>query len=136
MEFTGTWCAMCPAGMTRLNYLISSSYEGIVYLMSFHVDGTSADPMTIEQSSILSRKFAISGYPSCVVDMRGTMGLSENYSVMRAIFNESLEKYPAHCGVAISSVYNEVDSEAKVTVKVTSEKRLITAWYCMLLKMD
>ena len=122
MEFTGTWCAMCPAGMTRLNYLISSSYEGIVYLMSFHVDGTSADPMTIEQSSILSRKFAISGYPSCVVDMRGTMGLSENYSVMRAIFNESLEKYPAHCGVAISSVYNEVDSEAKVTVKVTSEK--------------
>ena len=50
MEFTGTWCAMCPAGMTRLNYLISSSYEGVVYLMSFHVDGTSADPMTIEQS--------------------------------------------------------------------------------------
>ena len=79
MEFTGTWCAMCPAGMTRLNYLISSSYEGIVYLMSFHVDGTSADPMTIEQSSILSRKFAISGYPSCVVDMREAMGLSENY---------------------------------------------------------
>ena len=33
-----------------------------------------------------------------------------------------MEKYPAHCGVAISSVYNEVDSEAKVTVKVTSEK--------------
>ena len=52
MEFTGTWCAMCPAGMTRLNYLISSSYEGVVYLMSFHVDGTSADPMTIEQSSL------------------------------------------------------------------------------------
>ena len=33
MEFTGTWCAMCPAGMTRLNYLINSSYEGVVYLM-------------------------------------------------------------------------------------------------------
>ncbi len=68
MEFTGTWCAMCPAGMTRLNYLISSSYEGVVYLMSFHVDGTSADPMTIEQSSLLSRKFSISSYPSCVVE--------------------------------------------------------------------
>lgn len=82
---------------------LSDKFElrGIVYLMSFHVDGTSADPMTIEQSSILSRKFAISGYPSCVVDMRGTMGLSENYSVMRAIFNESL-KIPAHCGEAIS----------------------------------
>ena len=119
MEFTGTWCAMCPAGMTRLNYLISSSYEGIVYLMSFHVDGTSADPMTIEQSSILSRKFAISGYPSCVVDMRGTMGLSENYSVMRAIFNESLEEYPASCGVAIQSQYN---GQADVTVRITSEK--------------
>lgn len=65
--------------------------------------------------------------------MRGTMGLSENYSVMRAIFNESLEKYPAHCGVAISSVYNEVDSEAKVTVKVTSEK---TADYRLVLYVD
>lgn len=119
MEFTGTWCAMCPAGMTRLNYLISSSYEGIVYLMSFHVDGTSADPMTIEQSSILSRKFAISGYPSCVVDMREAMGLSENYSVMRAVFNKSLEEYPASCGVAIQSQYN---GQADVTVSVKSEK--------------
>ena len=89
MEFTGTWCAMCPAAMT------------------------------IEQSSILSRKFAISGYPSCVVDMRGTMGLSENYSVMRAIFNESLEEYPASCGVAIQSQYN---GQADVTVRITSEK--------------
>lgn len=122
MEFTGTWCAMCPAGMTRLNYLISSDYEGIVYLMSFHVNGTSADPMAIEQSSILSKKFAISGYPSCVVDMRKEMGLSENYTVMRTIFNESLEKYVSHCGVAISSLYNEAGSEAKVTVRVTSEK--------------
>ena len=119
MEFTGTWCAMCPAGMTRLNYLISSSYEGVIYLMSFHVDGTSADPMTIEQSSILSRKFSISGYPSCVVDMREAMGLSENYSVMRAVFNKSLEEYPASCGVAIQSQYN---GQADVTVSVKSEK--------------
>ena len=119
MEFTGTWCAMCPAGMTRLNYLISSSYEGVIYLMSFHVDGTSADPMTIEQSSILSRKFSISGYPSCVVDMREAMGLSENYSVMRAVFNKSLEEYPASCGVAIQSQYN---GHAYVTVSVKSEK--------------
>ena len=48
MEFTGTWCAMCPAGMTRLNYLISSSYEGIVYMMAFHVNGSPADPMVID----------------------------------------------------------------------------------------
>ena len=122
MEFTGTWCAMCPAGMTRLNYLINSDYEGIVYLMSFHVNGTSADPMAIEQTSIISKKFAIPGYPSCVVDMRKEMGLSENYTVMRSIFNESLEKYPVHCGVAISSLYNEAGSEAKVTVRVTPEK--------------
>ena len=41
---------------------------------------------------------------------------------MRTIFNESLEKYVSHCGVAISSLYNEAGSEAKVTVRVTSEK--------------
>lgn len=123
MEFTGTWCAMCPAGLTRLTYLINSSYEGVVYMMAFHVDGTSADPMAIEQSSVLASKFGLSAYPSCVVDMRGKMGLSENYSVMRAVFNESLDNYPAHCGVAIQSQYNEAISEtATVTVKVTSEK--------------
>ncbi len=119
MEFTGTWCAMCPAGMTRLNYLINSSYEGVVYLMSFHVDGTSADPMTIEQSSILSRKFSISGYPSCVVDMREAMGLSENYSVMRGVFNKSLEGIRI-LRVAIQSQYN---GQADVTVSVKSEKK-------------
>lgn len=122
MEFTGTWCAMCPSGLTRLNYLISSSYDGIVSLMSFHVDGTSSDPMAIEQSSVLSNKFSLSSYPSCVVDMRGTMALSENYSVMRTVFNESLERYPAHCGVALQSLYDENNSKAKVTVRVTSEK--------------
>ena len=119
MEFTGTWCAMCPAGMTRLNYLISSSYEGIVYMMAFHVNGSPADPMVIDQSSILSNKFGLSAYPSCVVDMRGKMGLSENYDVMRSVFNESLDNYPAYCGVGIQSQY---DGQATVTVKVKSEK--------------
>lgn len=122
MELTGTWCAMCPAGLTRLNYLISSSYDGIIYLMAFHINSTSSDPMAIEQSSILSSKFAVSGYPACIVDMRDKMGLSVNYSVMRGLFNESLENYPAHCGVAIQSEYNETISQATVTVKITSER--------------
>lgn len=119
MEFTGTWCAMCPAGLTRLNYLIDTSYDGIVYMMAFHVNGTSSDPMVIDQSSILSNKFGLSAYPSCVVDMRGKMALSENYTVMRSVFNESLDNYPAHCGVGIQSQYN---GQATVTVKVKSEK--------------
>lgn len=119
MEFTGTWCAMCPGGLTRLNYLINSSYEGIVYMMAFHVNGSPSDPMVIEQSSVLSNKFGLSAYPSCVVDMRGKMALSENYTVMRSVFNESLDNYPAHCGVAIQSEYN---GQATVTVRVTSER--------------
>lgn len=122
MELTGTWCAMCPSGLTRLNYLISSDYDGIVYLMGFHIDGTSPDPMAIEQSSVLSSKFAVTGYPGCIVDMRDKMGLSENYSVMRGIFNESLDNYPAHCGVAIRSDWDEAASRAVVTVKVMSER--------------
>lgn len=122
MEMTGTWCAMCPAGLTRLNYLTNLSYGGIVYLMAFHVNGTSSDPMVIAQSSLLSGRFAVAAYPACIVDMRDKMGLSENYSVMRGIFNESLENYPAHCGVAMQSDYDEAASQAIVTVKVTSER--------------
>ena len=63
--------------------------------------------------------FSLWGFPSCVVDMRVAMGLSENYSVMRAVFNKSLEEYPASCGVAIQSQYN---GQADVTVSVKSEK--------------
>lgn len=123
MEFTGTWCAMCPGGLTKLTYLIDSYYKGIIYLMAFHVDGAPSDPMVIDQSSILSTKFALQSYPSCVVDMREKMSLSENYDVMRSVFNESLDKYPSHCGVAIRSQYNGATSEtATVTVKIASEK--------------
>lgn len=122
MELTGTWCAMCPSGLTRLNYLVNLSYEGIIYLMAFHVNGTSSDPMSIAQSQLLSSRFSVTGYPACIVDMRSKMGLSESYSVMRGVFNESLENYPAHCGVAIRSDWNEAASQAVVTVKVASER--------------
>lgn len=122
MEFTGTWCAWCPQGMTKLAYLIDTYYDGVAYLIAVHSDGDGPDPMAIEQSDILARKFQVSSYPSCVVDMRHTMGLSESYSVMRSAFDESLNGYPAHCGVAIQSEYMEATSQAKVTVRVTSEK--------------
>lgn len=120
MEFTGTWCAMCPDGMAKLNYLVDTKYKGIVYVMAFHVSSTDADPMEIKESLSLSNRFKVSGYPSCVVDMRDKTDL--NISDMRTSFNQSLENYPSHCGVAISSLYNKDASKAEVTVKVTSEK--------------
>ena len=36
MEFTGTWCAQCPAGATILNFLASDMYKGEVNVLAFH----------------------------------------------------------------------------------------------------
>ena len=38
MEFTGTWCAQCPAGATILNFLASDMYKGEVNVLAFHND--------------------------------------------------------------------------------------------------
>ena len=119
LEFTGTWCAICPTGMTRLNYLIDSSYKGVIELMSVHQ--SNSDPMEIPESSLLVNKFSITTFPSCVADMRDKAILTESYSVLRKLFDESLEDYGAHCGVAIRSEYAQATGQAKVTVRVTSD---------------
>lgn len=122
MEFTGVWCAECPKNITKFTYLLDSSYKDIVYLMAFHDNGTDTDPMHIDESAQIARAFKQTSYPAFVVDMRQGSVMTIDYAAMRTMFNTSLNDYPAHCGTAISSVYNESTAQAKVTVKITSEK--------------
>lgn len=119
MEFTGTWCTFCPSGALRLQDMLVRNFDGIYDLMAFHLD---KDPMAIPQSSTLMKKFKQDGAPACAVDMREGMDISSGPAKAKKACENSLENYPAHCGVAIASVYNEASKTAEVTVKVNSEK--------------
>lgn len=113
---------MCPSRIDTVNYLANLSYDGVVYLMSFHVNGTSPDPMSIAQSPASFQQVFRDGV-SCMycryAQQNGAFRELQHYA---GVFNESLENYPAHCGVAIRSDWDEAASQAVVTVKVTSER--------------
>lgn len=121
MEITATSCNFCPEGYRRLVSLLES-YPDQLYLLSMHPESYNgeADPMGIPQTAELEKTFKIPGYPHTIIDMRET---AEAYSKnVREAMTHSFDEYPAHCGVAVSSAYNEAAHEAQVTVKLHSEK--------------
>ncbi|MBO7192155.1 MAG: Omp28-related outer membrane protein [Bacteroidales bacterium] len=117
MEFTGTWCAQCPDGATVLNYLISKTYKGKAFAMAFH--NGDKDPFALPVEQDLFKMFGWSGYPAYVVDMRDT-GLLNEGGCDTAIEKSLAE--PAHCGVAVSSVYDAEAGIATVDAKVFAER--------------
>ena len=61
-------------------------------------------------------------YPSFATDFRDSGVLtSEGASLFQPSLMTSFNEYPAHCGVAVSSVLNENASVAEITVRLTSE---------------
>ncbi len=117
MEFTGAWCAQCPDGATKLNYLISKTYKGKAFALAFHNNDDFALP--VEQD--LFRMFAWSGYPAYVTDMRDTGILNENGC--EASIQKSLDA-GAHCGVAVSSVLDAETAKVAVDARIFAEKSM------------
>lgn len=121
MEFTATSCTFCPDGYRRIETVLEQ-YPEQLYLLSMHPEdynGTE-DVLGIPQTSELEKTFKISSYPYTLIDMRDAA--EANSKSIREAMQRSFDDYPARCGVAVSSVYNESDGKAKVTVKLHSEK--------------
>lgn len=100
LEFTGTWCAMCPSGYLHLKYLIEDYWShDVVHILAFH-DSTSDDPMGIKLTNTIFNKFSLGGFPGFVVDMRDAT--TEKVEIEHMIIR-SFEKYPATCGIKLTS---------------------------------
>ena len=100
LEFTGTWCAMCPSGYLFLKYLIEDYYShDTVHILAFH-DSTADDPMGIKLTNTIFNKFGLGGFPGFVVDMRDATTEKVEIQPMLA---RSFEKYPATCGIKLTS---------------------------------
>lgn len=118
MEFTGTWCAMCPDGASVLNYLVDRQYAGKAFALAFHND----DIYALPQEQELFNMFGYSGYPAYVTDMRDVGLLTDggcDDSIERSLYDS-----PTNCGVAVSSAYDKESSQVSVTAGVTASKTM------------
>lgn len=119
MEFTGTWCALCPAGATLLNFLANDQYKGKINVLAFH----SKDEYSLPVEQLLAAKYNPSGlYPYYLTDMRDSGELKGN-GCSDSIY-KSLYETETFCGPSVSCVYDETSANVVVTANVISEKTM------------
>lgn len=116
MEFTGTWCAQCPAGATTLNFLISRTYKDQAFALAFHND----DPFALPVETELHTMFGCGSYPAYVTDMRDA-GLLNDGGCSESI-EKSLYESETHCSVSVSCSYDRSSGKVNVTSGIFSEK--------------
>lgn len=121
MEFTAISCTFCPEGYRRIETVLEQ-YPEQLYLLSMHPESFSNtnDPLGIPQTAELEKAYKIGNYPYTLIDMRESA--EANSKNIGEALQRSFYEYPAHCGVAVSSVLNESERKAQITVKLHSEK--------------
>ena len=118
--YTYQTCSFCPSGYRYLSLVIGNSYSGIAHILSVHAS-TGDDMFAFPYESEMSTDMEVQGYPDASMDMRPAIGLSADKSGVRPAIESSINDYPAHCGVAVGSVYDESEGTAEVTVDLYSE---------------
>ncbi len=128
-EFTGAWCANCPAGYTNMNFILSTNslFADYVHPMAFHSNTSDTDDLAIEATDKIMMDMNVTalGFPSYVVDMHYGGSLVEGVNLKEHLY-EAMEDNPAYCGVAVSSELT--DGNASVVVKIHSE--IDAVWRC------
>lgn len=120
MEFTGTWCAQCPAGATTLNYLVGKAYEGKAFALAFHNN----DEYTLPQEQELYAIFKYGGYPAYVTDMCEDLTGLLNEGGCSSTIEKRLYDSETHCGAAVSSTYDAEKKTVTVDASMFSEKTM------------
>lgn len=122
MEFTGQWCSQCPSGLrTLLMYLQQPAFTGKTHIIALHDNSSGIDEFAIPVQLDMFREYKLTGYPSVVINMKDKVAIASNASELYDYLMNPLKEGP-HCGVAVSSVYDETAKKAEVTVKVAAEK--------------
>ena len=124
IEFTGTWCAMCPQGFTTMNATLQSSdrYKKYVHVVALHDSDEYTIPATAEFFSYCTGIFPSLAYPSFATDLRDANLLTgEGASAFSKSLRNSFNEYKPHCGVAVSSSLTGSGKQAEGKVKVESE---------------
>ena len=139
-EFTGAWCANCPAGYTNMNFLLttSSRFSEYVHPMAFHSDYSGKDDLALEgditDRIMMDLNISGLGFPSYMADMYLGGSLVESVNLKEHL-TQILDENTPYCGVAVSSevsqtgtaevrikLYSEIDAAWRVAVYVVEDK--------------
>ena len=133
-QFTSVGCVNCPT----LSYSIKevqSQMPGVLVPLSFHMDYNMYDPMSVEATGLFYKAYGMSGLPFFNLNMRKREGgvNREPSEIIRAI-EEEMELFPATCGVAIETEYDNATREVKVITKITSNVAVRHKYHIFLLE--
>ena len=117
-QFTSVGCVNCPSLSERIKE-VQAQMPGVMAVLSFHMDYNTADPMSVEATSLFYKAYGMSGLPFFNLNMRKRDG-GVNREAIKAAIEEELEYYPATCGVAIETTYDKSTRELVVQSKITS----------------
>lgn len=119
-QFTSVGCVNCPVLSTNIKQ-VQEDMPGVLVPLSFHMDYNMTDPMTVDATALFYKAYGMSGLPFFNLNMRKREGgvAREPSSITRAIEDE-IEMFPATCGVAIETSYDQAARKVSVTTKITS----------------
>lgn len=119
-QFTSIGCVNCPSLSINIKE-VQSLIPGVLLPLSFHMDYNMYDPMSVEATGLFYKEYGLSGLPFFNLNMRKREGgvNREPSGIIRAI-EEELELFPATCGVAIETEYDNATRELKVITRITS----------------
>ena len=128
MKFTGTGCGFCPLMTDRMHEVLDGCvdpstgeeyppYEDKVVVAEAHTYNIS-DPMYLKTR--IDQAFAVSGYPSLVIDMRYTYGDYTNSKRLRDVIDASYSSSPAKAGISVNSELSGNTVVARVTIKAAA----------------
>lgn len=127
VEMTGAWCVNCPKGYNlmyeKMSLPSNKDIKDNIFICAFHSDLEGEDTLAIAATQDIAKQYKVSGYPSFLTDFR-TLGVLDEAGATDFIpsIRKSLEDYPAHCGVAVSSSLNAEKNSSEITVRLASEK--------------
>lgn len=121
MEFTGAWCTWCPDGYSLLKLTLETyRYDERAHIIALHDNTSGEDPMGLPLTSTINNDFGPISYPGFVIDLRDAGEIGSNSAGIRDALRRSDNDYPAHCGIALQSDYDESARKGKITAKVYS----------------
>ena len=122
LEFTGQWCQQCPSGMQYLDFIIQSNFSDVAHVIAIHNASGGDDSYVLpeEENLGISDHFALNGYPAAAIDMKDVVYLNSDGGQLTPLLTAASERHP-HCGISISSSYDESVSSAEVKVHLMPE---------------
>ena len=139
MQFTSVGCTNCPLLASAIKN-IQTNMPGVIIPVAFHMDYEISDPMKLD----INRKFYdmvdqvkdnTIGLPMFALNFRaGSQHIVNEYAKIQSEIKHQSENYPAVCGVAIETSYDEATRKLQVKACFSSDLAVPFRYHIMLLE--